>query len=287
MVMIPLTFGDAMEVPTNETTSPPGEAADDKSEYLKELGDHYDRLTYSPLFRDYFGWGEFMNFGYWEADTQSIHEAAVNLGRKLIGMFPTHQGLVLDVACGKGANSQLLLEHYQPQQIIGINISAKQLESCRQNVPGAKFLEMDATQLEFEDQSIDNILCVEAAFHFDTREQFLAEAYRVLKPGGRLVLSDVLMSREAEEQRPFRIAANYVENPAAYEKLLQRAGFGPVEVIDATEKCWHGFYWYVVRMLHGKVLRGELTATKAKTYLDITYRRVPVLNYYPLAWAQK
>ena len=40
---------------------------------------------------------------------------------------------------------------------------------------------MDATELDFRDNSFDSIICVEAAFHFDTREKFVREAYRVLK----------------------------------------------------------------------------------------------------------
>lgn len=255
--------------------------------FLKELADHYDRLTYSPLFIEYFGWGDFMNFGYWEKDTSSIPEAAVNLAQRLFSMIPRKEGAILDVACGKGANTKLLLDHYRPEQITGINISDRQLETCRKNVPGARFLNVDAARLALESASFDNVICVEAAFHFDTREMFFREALRVLRPGGRLVVSDILMTEEAERGRPFRIEANYVEGLLAYEALFARAGFARAEVIDATKECWHGFYWHVVRLLHQKLLRGEITSTKLQTYLERTYRRVPSLRSYVLAWAEK
>ena len=66
------------------------------------------------------------------------------------------------------------------------DISAKQLEAAHENAPGCAFHLMDATDLKFPDGSFENMICVEAAFHFDTRGQFFREAVRVLQPGGRL-----------------------------------------------------------------------------------------------------
>jgi ubiquinone/menaquinone biosynthesis C-methylase UbiE len=52
------------------------------------------------------------------------------------------------------------------------------------------WVEGDACQLPFEDNFFDRVLAVECIFHFPSRERFLAEAARVLKPGGYLAVSD-------------------------------------------------------------------------------------------------
>jgi len=249
----------------------------------QQLVDHYDAVIFDDVFEEYFDGSGFANFGYWDETTAAPAEAGANLVDKLVAMIPDRSGNILDVACGKGATTRRLTRSWPADRVTGINISQKQIETCRKNVPGCTFAVMDATRLDFADASLDNAICVEAAFHFDTRERFLREVRRVLKPGGRLVLSDILMTRETERRRPFRTEQNYLPDPAAYEALARDAGFQNVYIEDATEPCWRRYYHRVVTFLHDKFLTGDIDLDGLRRLLTPTYARVGDLTYYLLA----
>src|SRR5262249_13607697 len=87
------------------------------------------------------------------------------------------------------------------------------------------------------DRSVDLVLCVEAAFHFETRAAFLCEAHRVLVPGGWLLLSDVTGTRGAGRVPP----ANRLPDPAAYRALLARLRFVHLRAADVTSRTWSAF----------------------------------------------
>ena len=158
---------------------------------------------------------------------------------------------------------------------------------CRENAPGCTFLLMSATDLKFPDNSFDNIICVEAASHFVTREKFLKEAFRVLRPGGRIVLSDVLATRRKEESGLFRSAGNYVPSVDDYRALLSRTGFCTVEVVDATLPTWIRFYRQAMIAIAKRLRKGTIPWQRYARRVRHLNHKLRWLRYYVLASAQK
>jgi MPBQ/MSBQ methyltransferase len=201
-----------------------------------------DRLMYGPL-SDYYGQNGFFNFGYWLEDTQDQKEACENLMEKLLGFIPDKTGTILDVACGLGGSTRYLLKYYSASNLIGITLSMKQIETSKANVPSCSFILMDAHRLGFKDHQFDNIICVEGVNQFKTREGFLREAHRVLKPGGYLVLSDMIF-----RWSPIMPKGNYIRNLDSYRDLCVKTGFRDVEIVDTINECWiRGFRKHLIR----------------------------------------
>lgn len=224
------------------------------SDFSLHIAEHYRRRLGAPMAREFYGNSDFLNVGYWYDGTKNARDACENMMKELLSLIPEKKGNILDVACGKGASTRYLLKYFSPNDVVGINISKEHLDVCRSNVPECEFLEMDATELSFPDNAFDNMICVEAAFHFDTREKFLQEAYRVLKPGGFLILADILAPARNRNQPK----ENWLEDIKGYKAILDRASFADVTVMDTTERCYHGYVDNLCRFLRDRVAAGEI-----------------------------
>ncbi len=202
------------------------------------LDEYYRAFFADPILRTWYGDSGYANLGLWADDTNDATAAGHALVDALIARVPAGlDGAVLDVACGLGGSTARLAAWTDPDRITAIGSSAEQLAAARRRAPGSRFLRMDASRLGFADAVFDVVICVEAAFHFDTRDRFLAEAFRVLRPSGSLVLSDLLMNQST----PLVPDGNYVSGIGAYRESLQRHGFVDVRVDDVTRQTWRAY----------------------------------------------
>ncbi len=205
------------------------------------------KAVYESLGDDFFmalapGW---LNLGLWEGqgDATEALSAPQRLVETLCEPLPTG-GVILDVANGLGMQDLVVAERLRPRRLIALNLSEFQLNAGRERLDRVRALPVagDAVALPIATGAIDGLLCVEAAFHFPSRAAFFTEARRVLRPGGVLSLSDILMPRKAHDPRELMAGAtslrfwglhlDVVAGPVEIEELLRAAGF--VDVVVET-----------------------------------------------------
>ena len=156
--------------------------------------------VYDSLGADFFlapapGW---LNLGLWEGPGDEA-EAAVaprRLVETMAGRLP-RGGVILDVGNGLGAQDPVIAEVALPHTLVALNITESQLHAGRFRLAEASGHPVvgDATRIPLGDGTVDAVISVEAAFHFPSRPAFFAEVGRVLRPGGRLVMSDISTER--------------------------------------------------------------------------------------------
>jgi microcystin synthetase protein McyJ len=199
-----------------------------------------------------------LNLGYWEHAT-TYPEAARAMAELLGAAARLGPGdRVLDVGFGFGEQHFVWIARHDVERIVGVNITASQVDRARQVVARRglsdriELLVGDAARLALSDASFDRVTALECAFHFDTREDFFAQAYRVLRPGGRLATLDML---PAPGQHHSGIRRRVVRKLSAFQEAnmydretycakLAKAGFEGIEARSIREQVYPGYTKY-------------------------------------------
>ena len=108
-------------------------------------------------------------------------------------------GKILDVATQKGGFINTMMKTLKDcESFVGVDISFKELDSIKENFENkpVEFIEMDATILDFIDNSFDTVSISHSLHHLVEIEKVLIEMKRVLKPGGYFIVQELFCDGE-------------------------------------------------------------------------------------------
>jgi tocopherol O-methyltransferase len=215
----------------------------------------------SPLWEQI--WGEHMHHGYYGANGQvpkQRRQAQIDLIEELLTWGGVKQATqIVDVGCGIGGSSLYLAEKFNAC-VTGITLSPLQAQRATERSHQAhlsdrtQFQVADALQMPFPDQSFDLVWSLESGEHMPDKRQFLQECYRVLKPGGLLLMAtwchrpEPPLLSEDERQHLAKIyqvyCLPYVISLPEYEAIAQDVGFHTLATADWSQAV--APFWNVV-----------------------------------------
>lgn len=145
----------------------------------------------------------FMNYGYApiSADEPPVELLAedeqdrycIQLYHRIASAVDLRGREVLEVGCGRGGGASYVARYLGPRSMTGVDFARIAIDFCRRHHrrDGLRFERADAEALPFPDASFDTVLNVESSHCYPDVDRFLAEAARVLRPGGSLLFADM------------------------------------------------------------------------------------------------
>lgn len=166
---------------------------------------------------------------------QSFHPGGPKLTRQLASAtLISPKSEVLDIACGHGNSARIVAADFGAL-VTGCDLSAINLQRASTASAAAglvsrtRFVRSNAEQLAFDNQSFDVALCECSLCLFENMDGALHEIFRVLKPGGRLGISDFFLNAPVPEilggLLGQALCVANAQSASALQQAFERAGF--------------------------------------------------------------
>ena len=188
--------------------------------------------------------------GYTDEEMKAVPEGA-NLGLGCgnpVALASLKKGeTVLDLGSGAGFDCFLAAQKVGAKgKVIGVDMTPEMLDKARENARKGKYKNVEFRLGEIEnlpvaDSSVDVIISNCVINLSPDKARVFAEAFRVLKPGGRLMVSDIVLLQELPDAIKNSVQAyigclSGAVMKAEYLRLIKKAGFKDVSILD--ESCF-------------------------------------------------
>ena len=174
-------------------------------------------------------------FGRWFLSTDTwfryVLKPAIQELKELLGPEPMTIDSLMDIGCGQGMALPVLADQLRPQRIIAIDTDPRFVAlaaSVATSLPcPAQAVTGSVLALDLPDNSVNAIFCHQLLHHVSQQERAVRELFRVLNPGGYLLLSESCESfiRSWTVRWLFRHPAGVQRSARGYVQLVREAGF--------------------------------------------------------------
>ena len=218
-------------------------------EYKNSIVSYYDntRLDYRILW--YGNNNKAVHFGHYGNGVKSHAEALVNLNKVMAVKSGVKDGdIILDAGCGRGGSSVWLAQNFNVE-VTGITLVPHQVEKARKAALKSQlenrvsFSEQDYSNTNFKDNSFTLIWACESLCHASEKLNFYKEAFRLLKPGGRLICADYFRTKRPLPHQGEELLHQWLDGwsikdldaSSEHQKYAEQCGFTELEIENITE----------------------------------------------------
>jgi len=196
---------------------------------LAETGEPTDRLAPEKLF-----------------PFDQLHGREIVATREHVERLKLKDGMhVLDVGSGIGGPARYIAAHHQAK-VTGLDLTPEFVTAARELTrrcgmeDRVSFEQGNALTMPFPDNTFDAALCLYVGMNIEDKAGVAREIFRVLKPGGRLVWSEVAQGEAGPPHFPLPWArdpsTSFVKSPETLRRVFGEAGFRIVDWVDESPK---------------------------------------------------
>jgi len=192
-----------------------------------------------------------IHYGYWDERVKSFPQSLLRMNEVMMEAANIKSSdRVLDAGCGIGGSS-IFLGEKMGCNVTGISLSERQINKAKELAIEKKvedkvdFRVMNYCATNFPNESFDIVWGCESICYADDKEQFIKEAYRLLKPGGRLVVADGFVTDFKNNDRSTirnwltGWQVNYLETLDRFEEFMSETGFKNIFSSDISKFTAH------------------------------------------------